>query len=140
MKININLCIFAASFSALTGCALGPRIVSDFSGLGTSEVAMVLASDFLKSREKIEKDITILVNRRDILDAVDRSQELSKLGFSCPFSDKPLCSYNGSLNYKLQAPPGKIGSHSNATEIYSIALDYSKEPISIKIKVEVNTI
>ncbi|MYM88458.1 hypothetical protein GTP91_14910 [Rugamonas sp. FT82W] len=140
MKININACILAIGFAALAGCALEPRIVSDFNGLGTSEVARVIAKNFLNSQQKVEKDLMDLVNQPDILDSDEKPKKLTKLGFSCPALNQPSCIYTGQLNFRLLMPSGSVDPKNNVTKSYSIIVDYSKKPIAAKLVVETTKI
>jgi hypothetical protein len=114
----------------LAACAIDPTATDDYTGLGTSKLAMRLRYSIFLGETAVDQSISDIVNVHQILSARDPRTALEELGFTCPAPPAAVCSYDGSAKSVITSADRR-DTQKFTTEVHIQAL---LESHSIKIR------
>jgi hypothetical protein len=114
----------------LAACAIDPAAIDDYTGLGTSKLAMRLRYSIFLGETAVDRSISDMVNVPQVLNAPDPRSALQELGFTCPAAPSAVCSYDGSAKSVITSADRK-DTQKFTTKVH---IQASLESHSIKIR------
>jgi hypothetical protein len=118
----------------LATCAIDPAVIDDYTGLGTSKLAMRLRYSIFLGETAVDRSISDMVNVPQVLNAPDPRSALQELGFTCPAPPAAVCSYDGSAKSVITSADRK-NTQKFTTKVHIQALLESRS-INIRSRLE----
>lgn len=88
--------VILAIAAAMSACAIDPASQNDYSGLGISPLSEQLRYSIFLGETTVDRAVSQMVNKPEIVNSQDPRVELEKIGFDCSFASAKACSYEGS--------------------------------------------
>lgn len=134
MTIICKLLVLILSVT-LSACGMiGPVAYVDYSGLGSSEIAKIIASKILSSPNHMNEAVRDRIKDIDPLQQESARQAYTSLGFECETGSSTKCRYSGSTKFELRNVSSSLSALNAHTKHVDIVIDYREKPIKIEIE------